>query len=102
MKDREEQLTPNERAALAELEFELSAPHTLEEIATHLGVSVRHVTRIESRALDKMRSLIESGDWEEGLQEPAPLGRRVGWPMATNGASTTPWSDGGQHDGSRS
>lgn len=70
-------LTPNEAAALAELEWELSAPHTLEEIAQHLGCSLRHVSRIERRALEKLRANA-SDEFRGSTREPAALGRRVG------------------------
>jgi DNA-directed RNA polymerase sigma subunit (sigma70/sigma32) len=56
-------LTPNEEAALAELEWELSAPHTLDEIAERLGKSRRTVQRIEQRALAKMRDGAQKGEW---------------------------------------
>lgn len=71
-------LTPAEAAAIADLEWELTAPHTLEEIADHLGCNEKTVRRIEDRALDKLRSLLPDG-WEEAaLQEPSPLHRGVG------------------------
>lgn len=67
-------LTPNEAMALDELEWELAAPHTLEEIATHLGCSLRHVSRIEARALKKLRDRAPD-EWRAGLREPPLLGR---------------------------
>lgn len=81
-------MTPNEEAALAELVFELSAPHTLEEIAEHLGISLRHVSRIEARALAKLRGLLEAHeDWGDGLSEPPTLARRCGEIFPSNGST---------------
>lgn len=94
----DETLTADEAAALEELLFELSAPHTQEEIAERLGLERYEVARIERRALAKMRELIADG-WKGPLREPPSLGLRMGEPIASNGAATTPWSDGGQHDG---
>ncbi len=69
-------MTPDEEAALAELVWELSAPHTLEEIAEHLGMSRRTVSRIEAQAFKKLRGLLAEGpDWQEGLKEPPTLHR---------------------------
>ncbi len=93
-------LTENERAALDELVFELSAPHTLESIADHLGMSRFAVARVEQRALRKLRALAGE-DWGGGLTEPARLGRRLGETIAASGSPTKPWSDG-ETDGSRS
>lgn len=69
-------MSPNEQAALAELEWELSAPHTLEEIAAHTGLTLRSVARIEARALDKMRAMTTEAD--ASIREPSPLHRGVG------------------------
>ncbi len=55
-------MTPNEEAALNDLVWELSAPHTLEAIAERLGKSRRTVRRIEARALAKLRSLMSEDD----------------------------------------
>ncbi len=72
--------TPEE-AALEELEWELSAPHSLEEIAARLGLShASAVMRIEEQALAKMAAILRSegkGEWEEGLQEPVTLHTRL-------------------------
>jgi len=48
-----------ERAALRELEFGLTGPHSLREIAEFLGVSNREVGRIERRALEKLADLVD-------------------------------------------
>lgn len=73
-------LAPNEALALAELEWELSAPHTLEAIAEHLGVTQRTVEKTQARALRKLRILLDEqnlGDWQEGgLREPPLLSQR--------------------------
>ncbi len=70
-------MTLAEQMALAELEWELSAPHTLEEIAAHLGVSRRTVRRVEARALEKIKGLLIGGQWEDGgLREPPLLSQR--------------------------
>lgn len=66
-------LTPNEQAALEELVWEMSKPHTLEDIATRLGVPLVTVFDIEKRALRKMRKrLIREGksEWQGPLVEP--------------------------------
>ncbi len=57
-------LTKKEQAALEELVWELSAPHTLEEIAERLGCSIENVWKIEKRALGKLRAMT-SEDWRE-------------------------------------
>lgn len=57
-------LTPNERKALRELEFELSAPHTYIEIAAYLGKDERAVRQIETTALGKLRDLAKGWDSE--------------------------------------
>lgn len=69
-------MTADEEAALGELLFEVSAPHTLEEIAEHMGLSRFAVARIEDRALDKLRAAMTEG-WEPALREPSPLHRGV-------------------------
>lgn len=43
---------------MAELEFELSAPHTLESIAKKLGISFQQVSKIEKRALKKLKAMM--------------------------------------------
>ncbi len=83
-------MTPNEEAALAELEWELSSPHTLEEIAAHLGIRQRNVEKTEARALRKLRGLLEAkGIDRQGsfLREPTALGRRIGDAYPSNGMS---------------
>lgn len=61
-------LTKNEKAALEELIWEMTKPHTQEEIAKRLGVSQKTVHKIESRALKKLRELT-SEDWQDGLRD---------------------------------
>lgn len=56
-------MTPDEAAALEEIVWELTAPHTQEEIADRLGISQQRVDRLEKRALSKLRALI-SDDWK--------------------------------------
>lgn len=70
-------MTPNEEKAVADLIFELGAPHTLEEISAHTGMALRSVHRIEKRALEKMR-LAVTGGWDSSLREPSRLVRRCG------------------------
>ena len=53
-------LTPNEEAALEELIWELSTPHTLQEIAARLGCRFQLVSQIEHRALRKMRESLKA------------------------------------------
>jgi DNA-binding XRE family transcriptional regulator len=65
-------LTKNEKAALREILFEMTKPHTQEEIADHLGVSRRTVNRIEEGAMAKLRTLAVE-DWKDGLEEPTAL-----------------------------
>lgn len=78
-------LTANEAAALRELEFNLSAPHSAEEIAAHLGCSVRHVNRIETRALAKLRKRAAK-NWSPGdLHDPSLLTRRTFEVFPSNG-----------------
>jgi len=75
----EEALPPNEALALAELEWTLSSPHTLEAIAEHLGVSRRTVARAEASALAKLKVLLgesEKEDFSEGLREPLLLSQK--------------------------
>lgn len=65
-------LTAEEQAALRELEFELTKPHTLEEIADFLGMPLVTVFDIEKRALGKMRKrLVREGkeSWQGPLSE---------------------------------
>ncbi len=63
-------MTPNEDAALEELVWEMTAPHTPQEIAARLGITDRSVRRIEERALAKLAVMAAGGGWEEGLREP--------------------------------
>ncbi len=76
--------TEAEELALAELVWEMTAPHTLEEIADWLGVSRRTVKRIEDGALTKIRGLV-SPDWESGLSEPDVLQKKLYECGATDG-----------------
>jgi hypothetical protein len=65
--------TPDEIAALDELLFELTAPHTLQEIADRLGCSDVWAGKIETRALAKLRrAMTREGkeDWRGALLEP--------------------------------
>lgn len=62
-------LTEDEAAALAELEWELSAPHSLQEIAEHIGCNHVTVWRIEKRALRKLQALT-SEDWKGPMRDP--------------------------------
>ncbi len=71
-----ETLTPNEAAALEEIVWELTAPHTLEEIAERLGTTHWTVLRIEQRALETMRSFVDD-DWQDGLREQPRLHTRL-------------------------
>jgi len=48
-------LSANERAALEALEWKFSGPHSLDEIATRLGMSKPWVKQLERRALEKLR-----------------------------------------------
>ncbi len=61
-------MTPDEEAALEELIWEMTKPHTQDEIAERLGVSQPTIHRIEQGALEKLRALV-SDDWESGLRE---------------------------------
>ncbi len=79
-------MTPNEEAALEELVWELTAPHTPQEIASRLGITDRSVLRIEERALAKLRRLAVS-DWEDGLKDPPTQHRRCDEPYASDGRS---------------
>jgi hypothetical protein len=63
-------MTANEEAALEELVWEMTAPHTQEEIAARLGIASRTVRRIEVRALAKLRDLVGE-DWEDPDSPPA-------------------------------
>lgn len=65
--------TPEEVAALADLVFAMSAPHTQQEIADHLGIANQRVSEIEARALETLRQILEDegkGDWRGALLEP--------------------------------
>lgn len=95
-------LTAAEQAALDTLTFQLGGPHSPEVIAAHIRITARSVRRIEKRALEKMRHFVSDADWSTGIHSAPTLQTGMGQPFATNGANTTPWSDGGQHDGSRS
>ncbi len=79
-------LTPNEEKALADLVFELSSPHTPEEIAERIGCTARHVRRIEARALLKLRAEMPAG-WDASLIEPTSLHRRCGDVFAGDGSA---------------
>ncbi len=66
-------MTENEKKALADLMWELSSPHSSEEIAEHLGCSRKHVWEVEKRALGKLKAMLIAegkGDWATGLREP--------------------------------
>jgi DNA-directed RNA polymerase sigma subunit (sigma70/sigma32) len=52
-------VTRDEEAALAELEFHFTSPHTQEEIAEFLGYTQQRVSQIEARALAKLKALIK-------------------------------------------
>lgn len=81
-------LEPNEQAALADLEFELSAPHTLAEIAAHLGYTQRAVEMIEARALKKLRRWLKSTpEWAGGLRDAPALSRRTNAVFGTDGSA---------------
>jgi DNA-directed RNA polymerase sigma subunit (sigma70/sigma32) len=74
-------VTKKEKAALRELErtlaFDHTKPHTLEEIADFLGVSVPYIFEVEKRALAKMQALLrEQGkeDWQGSLRDPHDKG----------------------------
>jgi hypothetical protein len=66
-------LSPAEEAALAELEFNLSAPHTLQAIAKQLGMPFQQVAAIEKRALKKLREIINP-DWQGPLTDDDRVG----------------------------
>ncbi len=76
--------TEEEELALEELVWEMTAPHTLEDIAEWLNVSRRTVKRIEDRAMAKLRGLV-STDWESGLSEPTVLQKKLYECGATDG-----------------
>ncbi len=59
----------SEQLALSDLVFELTAPHTQQEISEHLGISQQRVSRLEKRALRKMRATLEA----EGKEWSGPL-----------------------------
>jgi hypothetical protein len=63
-------LEEREAAALEELEWELSAPHTQEAIAERLGMSQPGILFVERRALKKLRKLASGHGWEDGLRDP--------------------------------
>ncbi len=71
-------MTPNEEAALEELIWEMTAPHTQEEIAARLGLTARTVRRIEAKTLKKLRGLAEGRGWEEGLKDPPKQHKGLG------------------------
>ena len=59
-------MTRDERAALEEIErllFGQAAPHTADAIASFTGLHIRTVQRIEERALDKLRVMVDP-EWE--------------------------------------
>jgi RNA polymerase sigma factor (sigma-70 family) len=68
MEDARVGLTKKQReaAALKEIEFELTKPHTQEEIAAFLGVSQKTVSVIEARALKKLKELADA-DWGDDI-----------------------------------
>lgn len=81
-----EPLTANEAAALEELEWELSAPHTQEEIAARLRLSRGRIAQIEAAALEKLRAFADP-DWLSGVREPPLLTRRMGAVVPTTGSA---------------
>jgi hypothetical protein len=65
--------TPEELAALDEILFELTAPHTQQEIADRLRIANQRVSEIEARALETLRQILEDegkADWRGALLEP--------------------------------
>ncbi len=69
-------LSVSEAKAFSEIEWITSSPHSVECIAACLGISARSVSRIESRALAKLKALIIAGGEEiyaEGVREPRLL-----------------------------
>ena len=52
----DESLTPAEVAALADLVFEMTGPHTLREIAARLGMTHQAVSFHQKKALGKLRA----------------------------------------------
>ncbi len=57
-------LTANEEAALDDIVWELTGPHSTEAIAKRLGCSRKHVWEVEVRAMKKLRALIDP-DWRD-------------------------------------
>jgi DNA-directed RNA polymerase sigma subunit (sigma70/sigma32) len=62
-------MTANEESALEELVWELTAPHTQEEISNRLGISQQRVDKLEKRALSKLRALVDD-DWKPDKPPP--------------------------------
>ncbi len=52
-------MTPDEEAALAELVWEMTKPHSQGEIAKHLGIAQQRVSEIEQSAMAKLRALAD-------------------------------------------
>ncbi len=65
-------MTPDEEAALAELVWRMTSPHTQEDIAAHLGVSQEYVCQVEKRAMAKLQAMTHP-DWKP---EAGPSGYR--------------------------
>ena len=79
-------MTPDEEAALEELIWELTAPHTVEEIGKRLGCRHQLVSQIQKRALKKLRALLEeNGITEPDADEPAVLHLGSGDEPLSNG-----------------
>ncbi len=55
-------MTSDEEAALEDIVWEMTKPHTQEAIAARLGVSQQRVDKIEKRAMAKLRGLVGE-DW---------------------------------------
>ncbi len=77
--------TEQEHAALEELVWELTAPHTEEEIAGRLGIEARSVRRIQVRALKNLRHFARRGGWESGLSDPRVNHRGIDEHYPNNG-----------------
>jgi DNA-directed RNA polymerase specialized sigma subunit len=52
-------LTDNEKAALKEIIWEMTGPHSQAAIAKYLGVGQQYVSEVETRVLRKMKTLLE-------------------------------------------
>lgn len=66
-------MKPNEKAAMEELMWELSAPHSLQAIADRLGMSEKLVHQIEKRALKKLRVMLGE-EWSGPLRSDDRVG----------------------------